>query len=232
MFEKSLYRKARIQMNIGNEKKGLEILAKLMEKKKATIEMKVFYAFYLMKNGNFLKAREVFDNLIFPFEKDMKKASKDTKVQVKQNNALLLWKEGNLSEAIRITEEIIENYKNTVVYGNLGYFYILDGQKEKALEFNLEAYDFSSDDAVICDNLAFSYYLNQDYDKAEGIYTDMHSKKNAPTFPEAYYNFGLVCLKKGDKEKAKELFEKALLQKFSYLSDLERETVEKALEEL
>ena len=33
MFEKSLYRKARIQMNMGNEQKGLEILSKLMEKK-------------------------------------------------------------------------------------------------------------------------------------------------------------------------------------------------------
>ena len=66
----------------------------------------------------------------------MAKAKKDIQVQVKQNYALLLWKEGNLSEAIKITEEIIEDYKNTVIYGNLGYFYILDGQKEKALEFN------------------------------------------------------------------------------------------------
>jgi len=134
MFEKSLYRKARIQMNVGNEKKGLEILAKLMEKKKLSIEMKVFYAFYLMKNGDFKNARDVFDKLIFPFEKDIKKVSRDIKVQVKQNYALLLWKEGNLGEAIRITEEIIENYKNTVIYGNLGYFYILSGQNRKALE--------------------------------------------------------------------------------------------------
>ena len=231
MFEKLLYRKARIQMNIGNEAKGLEILADLM-KKKPNIEMKVFYAFYLMKNGDFKKARCVFDELIFPFEKDMKKASKDTKVQVKQNHALLLWKEGSLSEAIKITEEIIKDYKNTVVYGNLGYFYILDGQKEKALEFNLEAYDFASDDAVICDNLAYSYYLNEDYDKAEGIYQELQNRKNPPGFPEVYYNFGLVNLKKGDKEKAKELFEKALLQKFSYLSDLDKATVEKAIAEL
>ncbi len=231
MFEKSLYRKARIQMNIGNEIKGLEILSKLM-KKKPNIEMKVFYAFYLMKHGRFKEARSVFDEYIFPFEKDIKKSSKDTKVQVKQNYALLLWKEGNLSEAIKITEEIIKEYKNTVVYGNLGYFYVLDGQKEKALEFNLEAYDFAPDDMVICDNLAYSYYLNEDYDKAEEIYESMHSKKNPPSFPEGYYNYGLVVLKKGDKEKAKELFEKALLQKFSNLSDLDKETVEKALENL
>lgn len=231
MFEKLLYRKARIQMNIGNESKGLEILTALM-KKKPNIEMKVFYAFYLMKNGDFKKARCVFDEFIFPFEKDMKKASKDTKVQVKQNHALLLWKEGNLTDAIKITEEIIKDYKNTVVYGNLGYFYVLNGQKEKALEFNLEAYDFASDDAVICDNLAYSYYLNEDYDKAEEIYTMLLNKKNPPSFPEVYFNFGLVALKKEDKEKAKELFEKALLQKFSYLSDLDKATVEKALAEL
>lgn len=231
MFEKSLYRKARIQMNIGNEVKGLEILAKLM-KKKPNIEMKVFYAFYLMKHGRFEDARSIFDEYIFPFEKDVKKASKDTKVQIKQNYALLLWKEGNLGEAIKITEDIIKDYKNTVVYGNLGYFYILDGQKERALEFNLEAYDFASDDAVISDNLAYSYYLNEDYDKAEEIYEAMHSKKNPPSFPEGFYNYGLVALKKGDKEKAKELFEKALLQKFSNLSDLDKETVEKALAEL
>lgn len=231
MFEKSLYRKARIQMNTGNEQKGLEILAKLMTKN-PSIEMKVFYAFYLMKNGDFKLARNVFDELIFPFEKDMKKASKDIKVLLKQNYALLLWKEGNLGEAIKITEDIIKCYKNTVVYGNLGYFYILDGQKEKALEFNLEACDFASDDAVICDNLAYSYYLNGDNEKAEEIYFSLHNRKNPPAFPEVYYNFGLVKLKTGDKEKAKELFEKALLQKFSYLSDLSREDVEKALAEL
>jgi Flp pilus assembly protein TadD len=109
---------------------------------------------------------------------------------------------------------------------------VLNGQKEKALEFNLEAYDFASDDAVICDNLAYSYYLNEDYDKAEEIYTMLLNKKNPPSFPEVYFNFGLVALKKEDKEKAKELFEKALLQKFSYLSDLDKATVEKALAEL
>ena len=231
MFEKILYRKARIQMNIGDEKKGLEILAKLM-KKKPNIEMKVFYAFYLMKNGDFKSARKVFDEFILPFEKDIKKSSKDTNVLLRQNHALLLWKEGNLGEAIKITEGIIKDYKNTVIYGNLGYFYILDGQKEKALEFNLEAYDFASDDAVICDNLAYSYYLNGNYDKAEEIYEELQNRKNPPAFPECYYNFGLVCLKKGDKEKAKELFEKALLQKFSYLSDLDKTTVENALAEL
>lgn len=231
MFEKSLYHKARIQMNTGNEQKGLEILSKLMTKK-PNIEMKVFYAFFLMKNGDFKSARKIFDELIFPCEKDMAKAKKDIKVQVKQNYALLLWKEGNLPEAIKITEEIIKDYKNTVVYGNLGYFYILDGQKEKALEFNLEAYDFASDDAVICDNLAYSYYLNENYDKAEEIYAELQSRKNPPAFPEVYYNFGLVSLKKGDKEKAKELFEKALLQKFSNLSDLDKDTVEKTIAEL
>ena len=117
------------------------------------------------------------------------------------------------------------------MYGNLGYFYILQGEIEKALELNKEAYDFSSDDAIILDNLAFSYYLSGNIDKAEEIYIKMHEQKK-PAFPEGYYNYGLVALKKGDKEKAKELFEKALLQKFSYLSDLTRETVENALKNL
>jgi len=230
LFEKFKFRKANGQMAIGEEKKGLEILEKLVVKKKATIKMKVFYAFYLMKNGDFKKARDVFDLLIFPFEEQIKKAPLDVKVQVKQNHALLLWKEGNLKEAIKVTEEILKNYKNTVIYGNLGYFYILDGQTEKALEFNLEAYDFASDDAVILDNLAFSYYLSGELKKAEEIYQKLHEQKNKPAFPEAYYNYGLVVLKQGDKEKAKELFEKALSQKFSYLSDLDKNTVEETLQ--
>ena len=131
-----------------------------------------------------------------------------------------------------MSEDIIKDYKNTVVYGNLGYFYILDERYEKALEFNLEAYDYASDDFVICDNLAFSYYLNDNIQKAEEIYNLMHSAKIAPAFPEAYYNYGLVMLKKGEKEKAKALFEEALLKKFSYLSDLNKETVEDALKKL
>ncbi len=231
MFEKHLFRKAKGQIVIGNEQKGLEIFEKLIQKKKATIEMKVFCAFYLMKNGNFSKAREVFDNLIFPFDKQLKKCSKDIKVQVEQNYALLLWKEGKLDEAVKRTENILKDYKNTVVYGNLGYFYVLQGDGEKALKLNLEAYDFASDDAVILDNLAFSYYLLEDFGKAEEIYEKMHQEKT-PSFPEAYYNYGLVKLKQGNIKKAKELFQKALLQKFSYLSDLDKQTVESALKNL
>ena len=106
MFEKHLFRKAKGQLIKGNEQKALEIFEKLMKKKKPTLEMKVFYAFYLMKNGDFIKARQVYDNLILPFKGKTKKCSRDTKVQIEQNYALLLWKEGNLKEAVKIPENI------------------------------------------------------------------------------------------------------------------------------
>ena len=96
--------------------------------------------------------------------------------------------------------------------------YNLAGEYEKALEFNLEAYDYNSDDNIIVDNLAESYALTGDLKKAAEVYEELLSRDPEPRFPEAYYGYGEVLIKLGEREKGLELIEKSLTKPFSFLS--------------
>lgn len=151
--------------------------------------------------------------------------------QVNNLLALVSWKEGNLSDGIETLEEIVESgYKNTVIYQNLGIFYNLAEDKEKALKFNLEAYDYNSDDHIICDNLADSYAAAGEYEKAAEIYKELMAKEPPPRFPEAYYGYGEVLIKLGKKEEGLELIKESLNKPFSYLSVRPKEEIEKMYE--
>jgi tetratricopeptide (TPR) repeat protein len=149
---------------------------------------------------------------------------------LKSNIALVQWKKGQLDDAVATLEEVFAGFKNTAVYGSLGYLLILKGDLEKALEFNREAYDYNNQNAVIVDNLGQNYYLMGEYDSAGEVYEKLLAGK--PDFPEPYYNYGLVLAATGCRERALELFRKALEQKFSFLSAITREEVEHAIRKL
>ena len=147
--------------------------------------------------------------------------------QVNNLLALVSWKEGNLDDAIEVLEDIVKNgYKNTVIYQNLGIFYNLSNDKEKALKFNLEAYEYNSDDDIICDNLADAYASSGDYQKAAEIYKNLIEKDPEPRFPEAYYGYGETLIKLGNKDEGLKLIEKALTKPFSYLSIRTKQDIE------
>lgn len=139
--------------------------------------------------------------------------------QVKNLLALAYWKDGALDDAIETLEEVLESgYRNTVVYQNLGIMYNLGNDPQKALKFNLEAYDFNADDAIICDNLAESYALCGEYDKAIELYEAIVTREPAPTFPEVYYGYGQVLIGQGRKEEGLAMIKESLNKTFSYLS--------------
>ncbi len=149
--------------------------------------------------------------------------------QIQNLMALLYWKEGDLDEAIEILEDLLDyGYQTSVVYENLGIFYNLKEDKEKALDFNLKAYDYNSDSHIICDNLAESYAHLGQYEKAEEVYGDLIEKE--PRFPEAYYGYGEVLLALGKKDEAVAMIEQALDKPFSYLSIRPKEYAEALLE--
>lgn len=146
--------------------------------------------------------------------------------------ALVYWKEGDLDLAIETIEEIVENdVRTTMVYQNLGVLYNLKGDLKKAEKFNLEAYDYNKDDAVICDNLADTYIRMQEYEKAEKIYEDLMHRDPPPRFPEAYFGYGKVLTALGKKEEGIRKMEEALEKPFSSLSVYTKEEVEAVTEE-
>lgn len=182
------------------------------------------YAYLLLKSGRLAEAENILNNLI------SSRPGKDNEMYAKSNLALVLWKKDMLDEAIALMEEIIVDYKSSTVYGSLGYFLILKGDLEKALKFNLEAYEYNDSNTVIQDNLGQVYHLTGQLEKSAEIYEKLMAKK--PTFPEAYYNYGLVLLESGQPEKAAEMMEKALNYKLSFLSTIKKEDIEKKLEEI
>lgn len=142
----------------------------------------------------------------------------------------MLWKKGQLKDGIKMLEDVFSNYKNTTIYGSLGYLLILDGDMNKALNFNKEAYEYNSSDPVILDNLGYTYYKIGNIKKAEEIYRKLIGLN--PNFPEAYYNYSCVLKDLGMTESALEMAKKAKNYRLSYLSNLKEEELDNYLEEL
>lgn len=153
--------------------------------------------------------------------------------QVKNLIGLAYWKRGELADAIEELEEIIaDDYKTTQIYQNLGILYNLSDDTDKALRFNLEAYEYNSDDNIIVDNLADCYSIRGEYEKAAELYGELVNRDPEPRFPEAYYGYGKVLAALGDTEKGIEMVEKALTKPFSFLSVRSKEEVESFLAEI
>jgi Putative Zn-dependent protease, contains TPR repeats len=222
---------AMIYSMIGNSKyvKGdlngaIEWFGKAYKTKKSSVNSKISYAYLLLKSGNLEKSEEILNSLM---------SSKHTPQElsvIKSNLALVQWKKGDLDSAIETLTWVYENYKNSTIYGSLGYFLIIKGDLEKALEFNLEAYDYNDSDKIIMDNLGETYYLRGEFEKAEEIYKKLLDM--SPTFPEPYYYYGRVLQKTGRIEEALSTMKKALDYKFSFLSTTTKEEIEAGIKEL
>lgn len=209
--------------NKGEMEKAINLLKKAS---RATLNTrpKISYGYLLLKSGNIDRASEVFKEIIDS------NANEDSIINAKSNYALILWKKGELDNAINLLEEVLSEYTNTVVYGSLGYLYILKGGLEKALEFNEEAHNYNSSDPIILDNLGFVYYLMGNLSRSEEIYKKL--MKLNPKFPEAYYNYSLLLKKLDRLDEALKFVKKANNHKISFLSNLTKTDIEKQLKEI
>lgn len=177
------------------------------------------YAFLLLKVGQIQEAS-------FQVEKAISNVSKkhDDINGLNLTKSMVLWKEGKLDEAIEVLSELIETYETTDVYTTLGYLYIEKGNYEQAIKFNLKAKEFNSDNAVILDNLACSYYLSGDYEQAYEIYQDIMKLK--PNFPEAYYNYAKVLEHRGEIDRALYMVRSSLKLQFWNISTISKAEIE------
>lgn len=209
----------------GNYEGALKILRVANKIGNLNLKNKEMYGYVLLRCGYDDEAYREFRELLL-----LTKPNSPSRYQVKLLIALALWKKGELKEATEEMEEIVEaGYKTTQIYQNLGILYNLGDDKDKALKFNLEAYEYNKDDNVICDNLADIYAIRGEYEKSADIYEEFIDRN--PAFPEAYYGYGRVLFALGQKEDGIQLIEESLTKTFSYLSVKSKEEVEKMLEE-
>ncbi len=178
----------------------------------------VRYAYLNLKEGNIDEADKLF-NLV-----GMGKLKPAERAKLKESHALVAWKRGELEDAVEMLEYVHNNFASTTTYGSLGYMYIHSGNLEKALEYNLEGYDYNNENGIIVDNLAFTYLKLKDYENAEKYYKELFDLE--PTFPEGYFEYGKYLIDvKGQKQEGIELITKALDCRFSFLSMITRRDI-------
>lgn len=241
MFELIKVQKA---LQKGDKAKAEKNFKKIL--KKPYVDAVVYYGYQMIREGNAQDALSLYDSVLLPLYDKKKKELEEKilqnkhgsilqkinalEIKVYSNYAVALWQCGNLKKAIEVTERLFEKYKNSVIYGNLTFYYILAQNNEKALNLALEAYDFAPDDESILDNLGYSLFISGQLEKSDEIYQKLMEKN--PTFPDAYNNYAMVLIALGKKTEAKQILEKCLNCNFTALTLAKKEEVEKLYKEL
>lgn len=209
----------------GQKDKAMQYFKKASEIKNCSPRIATSYAYLLLKEKDVEGSKEILDKLMSKSNLKLEEES-----IIKMTLALVYWKKDDINLAVETLEEVYSKFKNSTLYESLGYLLIIQGNYNKALEFNLEAVDYDGSNDVIKDNLAQSYYHLGNYEKASEIYESLTSK--GASFAEPYYYYGLLLKKKGETEKAKEMIKTALNFKESFLSRLTKDMMEMELNKL
>jgi len=189
------------------------------------VKQKVTFSYYLLREGKTQRAEEVLGSIL-----GFGGIKPEDRYLAKSHHALVLMKTGREEEALEELLEIFPTYRNSTIYGSIGYLYIVLGDLKKAEEFNLEAYDYNSDDKVILDNVVQLYNALGNKEKAFE-FAEKIMEKN-PTFVEAYYNAAIAAKGVGKNELAREYLEKAEGLETTFLSNVSHDDIKKMLEEL
>ena len=183
------------------------------------------YALILMRKGEFDQAIEVFN------EARQMNPSQDMKNKIRLNRAIAYYKIGQLDRAIKALEDIHEKWGPMErVYETLGYLYIVEGDYEKALKYNLEALDYEDSNYVILDNLGQSYMMLDQWDKARDYCEKALELKN--TQVDILYHLALIEKHDGNREKALEFAQKASEAPRTALNDVNEKMLNQLINEL
>lgn len=205
----------------GQTEQALVWFKKAAEYRYSNFYQRNVYGYMLLRAGHVEEAEQVFEKLL------QENLDRINKRSVHLNMGLVRWKQGRIAEAVERIENVYEDYRNTIVYGSLGYLYIANDELDKALTLNLEAYEYNASDPVILDNLGQTYFAQKNFHQAEKIYLELMELQ--PKFPEPYYHFALVRNELGDRRQAIELLQKGLQQPTSSLSTVGPDEIEKKL---
>jgi Flp pilus assembly protein TadD len=204
----------------GNIELARNWLEKAYRCRNCPAEAKLSYAYVLLKQGNPQKAEQVLDQIM------AEAVHKDEIMQAKMNLGLAYWMQDRKETAYKLLQEVFSQYKNTVVYGSLGYMLLLRGDYDKALQFNLEAYEYNDTDITIIDNLGQSYYWVGQYEQAETTFERLMRMQPLPKFAEPYYYYALTLEKQRKLEEARIQILQAVDKELSLIGHLTKSDIE------
>lgn len=187
------------------------------------------YAVILLKKGgeeNYLKAKEI-----------LRKAEKapnmtpELRQQLIMDYAVANYKLNEMEKAIQLLEAAHRKSPCGLTYQALGFLYIEAGDKEKAIQYNLEAVDYDDEDAICLDNLAQAYYrLEGDKEKALEYFQKAHEIK--PKQIDTLYFLAGYDMEAGRYDEARSKLETALEGNFSPLNYATPEKVREMLSQI
>ncbi len=213
----------------GNAEKGEKLYEMAYKTGRMPPDCKIAYSSFCLRENAFDKGRRLLNEVI-----NSSKTTKEDKLNAKHNLSVLVWKEGNLEEALEILEGVHKEQPATNTYGTMGALYLEKAKRDKnyldILDFMLEAYDYNDSDKTIADNLGETYLRMGEYEKAQEVYVKLLKTEHITPMP--YYNYGLVLKALGDIDDAEENFEKALTCRFTSVMTVTKEMVQKELDNL
>ena len=214
--------KAKDCFDKGEFSKAIEFYKKATKRDKVNFNIKLSYAYTLMRAGKFDDAETLLNAMV----RDRINLKPEQRNMAKQQRCMVYLRQNRYDEALEDAMEMFDGgYKNTQMYAMLGYFKLLGNEPQSEItKFCEEAYDYNSDSRDIMDNLAICYYNEGRYSEAKEISDKLIA--DAPEFMEAYYHGAQIALKCNDKESAKELAQKIDECRRTAMSTITREEVE------
>lgn len=208
----------------GDQETALAKLEKAYRTKPYHPQHIVGYGFLLTKAGETDKAEQVLNEVL------SSQITNEIRLQAKVNMATVYWLQNKREEAHDLLEDVYKTYKNTTVYGNLGYFKLLSGELDEALRFNLEANEYNDSDVTILDNLAQTYYLLGRLQEAGETYAKVVDK--SPKHAESHYYYALTLQKLGRLEEAAEQVGFAQQKELALITTVTKEQIGRLAEQL
>ncbi len=184
------------------------------------------YSVLLLRAGQYQEARD----LLVKTQK-APGLTDEQRVTLFVNYAACVYKQGDIEKGIGVLERQHQKQPSGLVYETLGYLYVEAGDAEKALAYNLEAYEYDDEDSITLDNLGQTYFrLVGDKEKAKEYFDKAISIR--PSQIDTLYFLAQYDIGAGNKEAAKEKLEKALAGRVSPLNYGTHERVQAALDTL
>lgn len=218
-------RKASVLINKGDTEGAMKLYAEAEKEGLREMGALLAYSVLLIRSGKFQEARELLVKIQkYPMNEDQRR-------QLMVNYASVAYKLGNIEKGIELLERMHQKGPSGMVYETLGYLYVEAGDYEKAVSFNLEAYEYDDEDAITLDNLGQAYYrLGNEKEKAREYFEKALEVK--PGQIDTLYFLAQYDIEAGDKEAAKAKLEKAMEGRFSPLNYATREKVQELLNTL
>lgn len=212
----------------GEYKKAVETYKKAYKTKRLSADMEIYCGYILLKEGDKKTCEEIFDAV------SKKKLSPHQVDSLDTNMAILLWKKGQLDEAIAKLKAVWERSPSVTAAGTLGALMLVaareTGDYAEALTFCEKTNEQFTYERTIMANLGEAYYSTGQNNEALRIFAELMDCGTTAAAP--YYYYALALIKEGKMSDAEQMLKRALRQRFSALSTVPKKVVRAKLDEI